>query len=145
MASLNEVRLIGYLGKTPEAKFLPDGKAVTLLSIATSEAWKDKGSGERKEHTEWHRVVLFGRLAEIACEYLKQGSSVFVGGHLRTRKWQDKSGADRYTTEIVGRRMQMLDRKQEAGPRNQESPPLTTEGDEDLSAFPPDIEDDIPF
>jgi single-strand DNA-binding protein len=113
---VNKVILVGNCGQDPETKYLPSGGAVTNLSIATSESWKDKQTGQPQERTEWHRVVFFNRLAEIAGEYLKKGSKVYVEGSLRTRKWQDKSGADRYTTEIVGSEMQMLDsRGQESG------------------------------
>ena len=113
---INKVILVGNCGQDPETKYLPSGGAVTNLSIATSESWKDKQTGQPQERTEWHRVVFFNRLAEIAGEYLKKGSKVYVEGSLRTRKWQDKSGADRYTTEIVGSEMQMLDsRGQESG------------------------------
>ncbi len=113
---VNKVILVGNCGQDPETKYLPSGGAVTNLSIATSESWKDKQTGQPQERTEWHRVVFFNRLAEIAGEYLKKGSKVYVEGSLRTRKWQDKSGADRYTTEIVASEMQMLDsRGQDAG------------------------------
>ena len=108
MASVNKVILIGNLGADPETRYLPSGDAVTNIRIATSEKWKDK-SGEQQEHTEWHRIAFFGKLAEIAGEYLKKGSPVYVEGRIRTRKWQDKeSGQDRYSTEIVADRMQML-------------------------------------
>lgn len=107
---INKVILIGNLGQDPETRYMPSGGAVTNLTIATSETWKDKQTGQPQERTEWHRVVFFNRLAEIAGEYLKKGSKVYVEGALRTRKWQDKStGADRYTTEIVANEMQMLD------------------------------------
>jgi single-strand DNA-binding protein len=106
---INKVILIGNLGKDPEVRYMPSGSAVTNVTVATSESWKDKQSGEKQERTEWHNVVFFNRLAEIAGEYLKKGSKVYVEGSLRTRKWQDKSGADRYTTEIVANEMQMLD------------------------------------
>ena len=106
---VNKVILVGNLGNDPETRFLPSGGAVTNLSLATSETWKDKQTGQSQERTEWHRVVFFNRLAEIAGEYLKKGSKVYIEGSLRTRKWQDQSGADRYTTEIVGGEMQMLD------------------------------------
>ena len=109
MASLNKVILIGNLGRDPETRYLPSGDAVTNISIATTEKWKDKASGEMKEATEWHRVAFFGRLAEIAGEYLKKGSQVYVEGSLRTRKYQDKeTGKDRYSTEIRGDEMKML-------------------------------------
>ena len=108
MASVNKVILIGNLGRDPETRYLPSGDAVTNISIATTEKWRDKG-GETQEHTEWHRVAFFGKTAEIAGEYLKKGSPVYVEGRIRTRKWQDKeSGQDRYSTEIVADRMQLL-------------------------------------
>ncbi|MBM3370794.1 MAG: hypothetical protein RL585_1902 [Pseudomonadota bacterium] len=108
MASVNKVILVGNLGRDPETRYSPDGAAITNVSIATTSSWKDKTSGERKEETEWHRVVFYGRLAEIAGEYLKKGRSVYVEGRLKTRKWQDKEGVERYTTEIVADQMQML-------------------------------------
>src|SRR5471030_1342031 len=98
---VNKVILVGFLGQEPEIRYLPNGTAVTNMSLATSESWRDKQSGEEKERTEWHRVVLFGKLAEIAGEYLHKGSQVYIEGALRTRKWQDPAGQDRYTTEIV--------------------------------------------
>jgi single-strand DNA-binding protein len=107
MASVNKVIIIGNLGRDPETRYLPSGDAVTNVSIATSEKWKDK-SGEMQEHTEWHRVAFFGKLAEIAGEYLKKGSPVYVEGRIRTRKWQDKDGQDKYSTEIVANSMQLL-------------------------------------
>ena len=106
---VNKVILVGNLGQDPETRYMPSGGAVTNVTIATSETWKDKQSGQPQERTEWHRVVFFNRLAEIAGEYLKKGSKVYVEGSLRTRKWQDQSGQDRYTTEIVAAEMQMLD------------------------------------
>ena len=112
MRGINKVTLIGHLGADPEVRFMPDGKAAANLSLATSKAWKDKDSGEQKESTEWHRVVLFGRRAEVARDFLKKGAAVYIEGELKTRKWQDKDdGRDRYTTEIVANDMQMLDRK----------------------------------
>ncbi len=114
MASVNKVILIGNLGRDPEVRYMPDGGAITNVSIATTESWKDK-NGEKQEKTEWHRVAFFGKLAEIAGEYLKKGSQVYVEGRLQTRKWQDKDGNDKYTTEIVADRMQM--RAQEHGRR----------------------------
>ena len=107
MASVNKVILIGNLGADPETRYLPSGDAVTNIRIATSEKWKDK-SGEQQEHTEWHRIAFFGKTAEIAGEYLKKGSPVYVEGRIRTRKWQDKEGQERYSTEIVADRMQLL-------------------------------------
>ena len=106
---VNKVILVGNCGQDPDTKFTANGAAITNLSIATSETWKDKQSGQPQERTEWHRVVFFNRLAEIAGEYLKKGSKVYIEGSLRTRKWQDQSGQDRYTTEIVANEMQMLD------------------------------------
>lgn len=107
MASVNKVILVGNLGKDPESRFLPDGGAVCNFSLATTDKWKDK-SGEQQERTEWHRISTFNKLAEICGEYLKKGSQVYIEGRLQTRKWQDKEGQDRYTTEIVADRMQML-------------------------------------
>jgi len=114
MASINKVILIGNLGRDPETRYLPDGGAVTNISVATTDVWKDK-SGEKQERTEWHRVAFFGRLAEIAGEYLKKGSPVYIEGRLQTRKWQDKEGQDRYTTEIVANDMKIRQRHEDAG------------------------------
>ena len=108
MASLNKVHLIGNLGRDPEVRYTPNGSAVCNVSLATTRNWKSKDSGERQEETEWHRVVFYDRLAEIAGEYLKKGRSVYVEGRLKTRKWQDKEGKDQYTTEIIADQMQML-------------------------------------
>ncbi len=108
MASVNKVILIGNLGKDPETRYLPNQDAVTNITLATTETWKDKSSGEKRETTEWHRVVFFRKLAEIAGQYLKKGSSVYIEGSLKTRKWQDKDGQERYTTEIVADEMKML-------------------------------------
>ena len=105
---VNKVILVGNLGKDPETRYMPNGKAVTNFTIATSESWKDKQTGEQREQTEWHNIVMYDRLAEIAAEYLRKGSQVYVEGRLRTRKWQDKEGRDRYTTEINANEMQML-------------------------------------
>ncbi|MGQ9426314.1 single-stranded DNA-binding protein [Gilvimarinus sp. F26214L] len=116
---INKVILIGNLGVDPETKYMPSGNAVTNVSLATSESWKDKQTGEQQERTEWHRVVFFNRLAEIAGEYLRKGSKVYVEGSLRTRKWQDQSGQDRYTTEIVANEMQMLDSRGDSSMSNQ--------------------------
>jgi single-strand DNA-binding protein len=107
MASVNKVIIIGNLGRDPETRYMPDGGAITNISVATTDKWKDK-NGEMQEKTEWHRVAFFGKLAEIAGEYLKKGSQVYVEGRLQTRKWQDKDGQDKYTTEIVANQMQML-------------------------------------
>lgn len=109
---INKVILVGNLGRDPETRYTPDGAAVTNLTLATSESWKDKQSGEMQERTEWHRVVMYGRLAEIASEYLKKGAKIYIEGKLRTSKWQDKvTGADKYSTDIIAAEMQMLDGK----------------------------------
>ena len=117
---INKVILIGNVGQDPEVKYMPSGGAVTNISVATSETWKDKNTGQNQERTEWHRVVFFNRLGEIAGEYLKKGSKVYIEGSLRTRKWQGQDGSDRYTTEIVANEMQMLDgRGENTGGYNQ--------------------------
>ena len=135
MAGINKVILVGNLGKDPDVRYTPDGKAVTNITLATSESWTDKNSGQRQEKTEWHRVVFFGPIAGIAGEYLKKGSKVYVEGKLQTRKWQDQGGQDRYTTEVVvsgfGGNMQMLDSRsggdtafnQDGGYQNQNAVP----------------------
>ncbi|SFZ74354.1 single-stranded DNA-binding protein [Chitinimonas taiwanensis] len=116
MASLNKVLLIGNLGRDPEMRYMPDGSAVCNFSIATTETWKDKNSGQKQEKTEWHNITMYRRLAEIAGQYLKKGSSVYIEGRLQTRKWQDKTtGADRYTTEIIADEMKMLGGRGGAG------------------------------
>ena len=149
MASVNKVILVGNLGRDPETRYMPDGAALTNVSVATSFQWTDKASGEKKEETEWHRVVFRGRLAEIAGEYLKKGSQVYVEGRLRTRKWQDKDGQDRYTTEIMGDAMKMLGSRAGAGePRAEAS--AEPRGEPKGTAKKPagkfdDMEDDIPF
>ncbi|MBP9035383.1 MAG: single-stranded DNA-binding protein [Pseudomonadales bacterium] len=123
MAGVNRVIILGNLGAEPECRQLPSGGAVTNVRIATSETWKDKNTGEKKEQTEWHRVIFFNRLAEIAAEYLRKGSKVYIEGALRTRKWQDKDGKDQYTTEIVAKEMQLLDsRQQDSAPRQERAP-----------------------
>jgi single-strand DNA-binding protein len=115
MASLNKVHLIGNLGRDPEVRYTPNGNAVCNVSIATTRQWKNKDSGERQEETEWHRVVFYDRLAEIAGEYLRKGRPVYVEGRLKTRKWQDKDGKDQYTTEIVANEMQLLGSREGMG------------------------------
>src|SRR3954449_3125436 len=122
MASVNKVILIGNLGRDPETRYMPDGGAITNISVATTEKWKDK-NGEMQEKTEWHRVAFFGKLAEIAGEYLKKGSQVYVEGRLQTRKWQDKEGQEKYTTEIIADRMQMLGSRAGAGGGGGGEPP----------------------
>lgn len=150
MASINKVILIGNLGRDPETRYLPDGGAVTNISLATTDTWKDK-SGEKQERTEWHRVAFFGRLAEIAGEYLKKGSPVYVEGSLRTRKWQDKEGKDRYTTEIIASEMKMLGQRTggaEPMEREPASAPAAAGGGKPQGkkggGFD-DMDDDIPF
>ena len=153
MASINKVILIGNLGADPETRYLPSGDAVTNVRLATTDTWKDK-SGEKQEHTEWHRVAFFGKLAEIAGEYLKKGSPVYVEGRIRTRKWQDKDGQDRYSTEIVGDRMQLLGSRggggAEMAPRASAAAPSGAGGGAPRapakSSGPFDeMDDDIPF
>ena len=114
MASVNKAILIGNLGKDPEVRYMPSGEAIANITLATTDTWKDK-SGEKQERTEWHRVSFFGRQAEVVGEYLKKGSQIYVEGRIQTRKWQDKEGQDRYTTEIVADRMQMLGSKTSGG------------------------------
>jgi len=156
MASVNKVILVGNLGRDPETRYMPDGAAITNASVATSFQWNDKASGEKKEETEWHRVVFRGKLAEIAGEYLKKGSQVYVEGRLRTRKWQDKEGHDKYTTEIVADRMQMLGSRSGSGePRGEprgDAPSMESKGADSKPAVAKkpagkfdDLEDDIPF
>lgn len=143
---INKVILVGYLGSDPEVKYMPSGGAVANVSIATTESWKDKQSGEKQERTEWHRVVFFQRLAEIAGEYLRKGAQVYVEGRLQTRKWQDKAGQDRYTTEIVASDMQMLGGR--SGASGESSFPSSEPSSKSNSAPPPpmyDFDDDIPF
>jgi single-strand DNA-binding protein len=115
MASINKVILIGNLGRDPETRYSADGAAITNVSVATTSQWKDKGTGEKREETEWHRVAFFGRLAEVAAEYLRKGSQVYIEGKLRTRKWQDKDNQERYTTEVIADVMQMLGSRQGMG------------------------------
>ena len=124
MASVNKVILVGNLGADPESRFAPPGDAVCNIRLATTEIWKDKATGERKEATEWHRISFYGKLAEIAGQYLRKGSQVYIEGSLRTRKWQDKDGKDQYTTEIRANEMKMLGKRDEtdAAPARQQAP-----------------------
>jgi single-strand DNA-binding protein len=122
MASVNKVILVGNLGADPETRYLPSGDAISNIRLATTDRYKDKASGEMKEATEWHRVVFFGRLAEVVDEYLRKGAPIYVEGRIRTRKWQDSSGQDRYTTEIVADQMQMLGARRDDGERQQRAP-----------------------
>jgi single-strand DNA-binding protein len=115
MASVNKVIIVGNLGRDPETRYMPNGDAVTNVAVATTESWKDKGTGEKKELTEWHRITFYRRLAEVAGQYLKKGSQVYVEGRLQTRKWTDKDGVERYTTEIIADTMQMLGGRQGMG------------------------------
>jgi single-strand DNA-binding protein len=156
---VNKVILVGNLGADPETRSMPSGTTVTNIRIATSESWKDKASGAQQERTEWHSVALFGRLGEIAAEYLRKGSQVFVEGKLRTRKWQDKTGNDRFTTEIIADNMQMLGGRAGGGPgaggggaaggaeRGSSPPPARDEYDQTPAPAggKDDFEDDIPF
>ena len=143
-SGINKVILVGNLGQDPEIKYTAGGAAVTTLSIATSDSWKDKDSGMEQERTEWHRVVLWRRLAEIAGEYLKKGSKVYIEGQLQTRKWE-KEGQTRYTTEIIAKDMQFLDSKGSASPSDQEDPGLTSnQSTQDVSDSLIE-DDDIPF
>ena len=136
MASLNKMQVIGNLGADPEIRYMPDGTPTATVTVATTDTWKDKNTGEKKEKTEWHRVVFFKGLAEVVGEYLKKGSQIYVEGKLRTRKWTDKEGIDRYTTEIVAQEMQMLGKKTGSDVQNAprgDAPPAASE------------DDDIPF
>jgi single-strand DNA-binding protein len=149
---VNKVIIVGTLGADPDTSYAPSGSAITKLSIATNESWKDKETGEQKEKTEWHRISMFGRLAEISAEYLRKGSQVYIEGKLATNKWQDKEGNDRWTTEIIANQMQMLggrptgnatssksnENQQSPSNENQQSPPEPPAGTDDF-------DDDIPF
>ena len=146
---VNKVILIGNLGQDPEVKYMPNGNAVANITVATSESWKDKNTGEQVDKTEWHRVVFFRRLAEIVGEYLKKGSKIYIEGKLQTRKWQDKNGADHWTTEVIANEMQMLDSRgggssdfnqnQGAAQSSPQSAPAQA------APAPNDFDDDIPF
>lgn len=161
---VNKVILIGNTGTEPEVRYMPNGNAVTTLSLATSESWKDKQTGEKQERTEWHRVVCYNRLAEIAGEYVRKGTKIYVEGSIRTRKWQDQQGQDRYSTEIIANELQMLDSKGSQGSspypddmpftqaNHQQTPPsqgATTRSQPATEATAQaafdDLNDDIPF
>jgi len=165
---VNKVILIGNLGADPESRVMPSGGSVTNLSIATSESWTDRNTNQRQERTEWHRVVLFNRLAEVAAQYLRKGSKVYIEGSIRTRKWQDQSGQDRYSTEIVANNMQMLDSRggsdggdwasqdnyqQQSAPAPQAAPAQQAYGNQNMAQQAPaapqggglDFDDDVPF
>ena len=160
MASVNKVILVGHLGKDPETRYMPNGDAITNATLATSESWKDKQTGEKKEQTEWHRLVFYRKLAEIAGQYLRKGSLIYIEGSLKTRKWQDKDGQDRYTTEITVNEMTMLGGRGDAGggqssgepqQRQQQQRPQGNGGGQQQRQSAPqsrsfdDLEDDIPF
>ena len=156
MASVNKVILVGNLGADPETRYMPNGDPITNIRLATTFRWKDKQSGENKEETEWHRIVFRARLAEIAGEYLKKGSPVYVEGRIRTRKWQDKDGQDRYTTEIMADNMQLLGSRGGAGEPRMEREPAEAGAGTGAGAGKPaakkapagglgEMEDDIPF
>ena len=157
---VNKFILVGNLGSDPDTRYMPSGKAVTNIRIATSESWKDKQTGDMQERTEWHSVVLYDKLGEIAAEYLRKGSQVYIEGSLRTRKWQDKEGKDRYTTEIIGQNMQMLGGRSGGGggggggggfggddeqPRRAPSRPQQNERSAPPPADDGGFDDDIPF
>lgn len=148
MASLNKVTIIGHLGRDPENRYLPSGEQVTGIAVATTDRWKDKATGEQKELTEWHRVSFFGKLAEIAAQYLKKGSPVYIEGRLRTRKYTDKDGIDRYATEIIADAMQMLGSRQDAPAPNKNNTYAAAKGAPARPkprTDPDDFDDDIPF
>ena len=160
MASVNKVILVGHLGKDPETRYMPNGDAITNATLATSESWKDKQTGEKKEQTEWHRLIFYRKLAEIAGQYLRKGSLIYIEGSLKTRKWQDKDGQDRYTTEITVNEMTMLGGRGDAGggqssgepqQRQQQQRPQGNGGGQQQRQGAPqsrgfdDLEDDIPF
>ncbi len=157
MASINKVIIVGNLGRDPETRYMPSGDAMTNIAVATTDKWKDKASGEQKEATEWHRVAMFGKLAEIAGQYLKKGSQVYIEGKLRTRKWQDKDGVEKYTTEIIADTMQMLGSRQGMGggsaPMDEDYSPAPAARPNPSAARPAakpapnfsDMDDDIPF
>ena len=145
---VNKVIIVGNLGNDPDTRYMPSGGAVTNLSVATNESWKDKQTGEQKDRTEWHKVAMFGRLAEIAAEYLRKGSQVYIEGKLQTRKWQDRDGNDRWTTEVRASEMQMLGGRgggggaapMSSGQQQDSGPPSAPP-----AAGPDDFDDDIPF
>lgn len=148
MASVNKAIILGNIGKDPEVRYTASGEAICNITVATSESWKDKATGEKKELTEWHRISFFGKLAEICGQYLKKGSQVYVEGSIRTRKWTDKDGQERYTTEIRGDEMKMLGSKSDGGQRNQDSEPTDYAPAPAKNKPKPsfdDLGDDIPF
>ena len=140
---INKVIIVGNLGADPDSRAMPSGNAVTNISVATSESWNDRETGEKKEKTEWHRVVFFNRLAEIAAQYLKKGSQVYVEGKLQTRKWEDKEGNERWTTEVVANQMQMLGDRMSNDMSNDNASISQSSSDNDFSTD--EFDDDIPF
>ncbi len=145
MAGVNKVILLGHLGRDPEMRYMPDGKAVAALSLATSETYKDR-DGSRQERTEWHRVILFGKTAEVAGEYLRKGNQAYIEGRIRTRKWTDKDGQERYSTEIVGDRLQLVGGRRDGAEGGSPAPQHGGGGGGDMGATPmEEFEDDIPF
>jgi len=156
MASVNKVIIVGNLGRDPETRYMPSGEALTTISVATTDTWRDKASGEKKENTEWHRITFFGKLAEIAGQYLKKGSQVYVEGSLRTRKYTDKDGVEKYATDIRADSMQMLGSRQgmgggapmddgyESAPAPRQSAPASRPAPRPAANFS-DMDDDIPF
>ena len=143
---INKVILVGNLGADPETRYMPSGSAVTNIRVATTESWKDKDTGDQQERTEWHSVAFFGRLAEIVAEYLRKGSQVYIEGKLRTRKWQDREGNDRWSTEVVANEMQMLGGRPGSNAPAQAPAPAAAQVGADAPQPPPgDLADDIPF
>jgi single-strand DNA-binding protein len=145
MASVNKLIIVGNLGADPEVRYLPSGDAVANLRVATTEKWKDKASGEVKEHTEWHRCNLFGRLAQVAAEYLKKGSSVYIEGRIRTRKWTDQAGVDKYSVEVQVDQLQMLGGRTEGGASPQQPRQQPTQRAQVPAPAGDQFDDDIPF
>ncbi|AFF25282.1 single-stranded DNA-binding protein [Pasteurella multocida] len=149
MAGVNKAIIVGNLGNDPEIRTMPNGEAVANISVATSESWIDKNTNERREVTEWHRIVFYRRQAEVAGEYLRKGSKVYVEGRLKTRKWQDQNGQDRYTTEIQGDVLQMLDSRQDSQPQQAQAPQnnayANAKSGKPVQKFDNFEEDDIPF
>ena len=144
MASLNKVMLIGNLGRDPEVRYMPSGGAMCNISIATTDNWTDKSSGEKREKTEWHRIVMFGKQAELAEQYLKKGSPLYIEGRLQTRKWTTKEGEDKYTTEVIADRMQFLGRRGEDSFGESSQSKSKADSSEGTPSFP-DEEEEIPF
>ncbi len=145
MRGVNKVILVGHLGQDPEVRAMPSGSSVANLSLATNEQWRDKNTGEQQERTEWHRLALFGRLAEVAGQYLRKGAPVYVEGRLRTRKWQDRDGHDRYSTEIVVNELQMLGGRGSTSQAGPDRPAPPAESREPASRPDMPFDDDIPF